>query len=84
MRQAFVVFLVSNPFLQNIYRGTWVTQWVKHPTLDLGSGHDLTVCEIEPRVCLHARGGACLRFSLSLSLSLSQIKKFMNVSQNIL
>ena len=28
--------------------GTWVAQWVKHPTLDFSSGHDLPVCEIEP------------------------------------
>ena len=29
-------------------RSTWVAQSVKHPTLDLGSGHDLTVYEIKP------------------------------------
>ena len=34
--------------------GTWVAQSVKHPTLDLSSGHDLTVCEFEHRVGLHA------------------------------
>ena len=28
--------------------GTWVTQSVKHLTLGFGSGHELTVCEIEP------------------------------------
>ena len=28
-------------------RGVWVSQSVKHLTLDLGSGHHLTVCEIE-------------------------------------
>ena len=36
------------------YRSTWVIQSVKCPTLDFGSGHALTVCEIEPRVRLHA------------------------------
>ena len=25
-----------------------MAQWVKHLTLDFGSGHDLTVCESEP------------------------------------
>ena len=29
-------------------RGTWVAQSLKPPTLDLGSGHELTVCEIKP------------------------------------
>ena len=59
--------------------GAWVVQSVERPTLDLGSGHDLTVHEIEPQV------GAYLRFSLSLSLcpspahafSLSQKKKII-------
>ena len=34
-------------------RDTWVAQSVKHPTLDFGSDHDLTVSELE----LHA--GLC-------------------------
>ena len=28
--------------------GAWVAQSLKHPTLDLGSGHNLTVHEFEP------------------------------------
>ena len=28
--------------------GTWVAQLVKRLTRDLGSGHDLTVCEFKP------------------------------------
>ena len=50
--------------------GAWVAQLIKHPTLDFCSGHDLTVCEIEPCVglCLHWQHGACLGFSLPLSL----------------
>ena len=32
--------------------GTWVAQSVKRLTLDFGSGHDLTVCEIESHVGL--------------------------------
>ena len=27
-----------------------MAQSVKRPTLDFGSGHDLTVCEFEPRI----------------------------------
>ena len=33
-------------------------------TLDFGSGHDLVVHEIQPRVRLCRQQGACLRFSL--------------------
>ena len=47
--------------------GTWVAQSVMHPTLGFGSGHDLTVGELEPRVGLCALHGAYLGFSLSLS-----------------
>ena len=36
--------------LNNVCRGAWVVQWVKRPTLDFGSGHDLTVCEFELQV----------------------------------
>ena len=35
-------------------RGAWVAQSVEWPTLDFGSGHDLTVCEFEPHVGLCA------------------------------
>ena len=31
-----------------------MVQSVNHPTLDFGSGHDLTVHEFEPRARLHA------------------------------
>ena len=34
----------------------WVTQSVKRPTFDFGSGHVLTVCELEPGVGLCADG----------------------------
>ena len=29
-------------------QGTWVAQVVKHPTLGLGSGHDLRVVRLSP------------------------------------
>ena len=32
--------------------GAWVAQSVEYLTLDFGSGHDLTVCEIKPPVGL--------------------------------
>ena len=69
-------------------QGTRVAQSVKRPTLDFGSGHDLTVHDFEPHVGLHAvscQRGACLgspsrslplprlcSFSLSLSLKINK------------
>ena len=58
--------------------GLWVAQLVKHPTLDFGSGHDLTVCEFEPcvRHCADDVEPAwdCLSLFLSLSLKINKIK----------
>ena len=39
---------------------------VKRPTLHLGAGPDLTVCEFEPRVGLCAGSRGLLGFSLSV------------------
>ena len=50
-------------------RTAWVAQSVKRPTLDFGSGHDLTVREIQPRVGLCADSVKAAWDSLSLSLS---------------
>ena len=55
----------STTFIFNLYhfyvksymkRSAWVAQSVKHPTLDFGSGHDLTVRESKPCVGLCADG----------------------------
>ena len=51
-------------------RGRLVAQWVECPTLGFGSGHDLTVQELEPRVRLYT----CLGLSLSLPLCPSPIR----------
>ena len=45
-----------------------VAQWVKFLTLDFGSGHDLMVCEIEPRTGLCAESTEPAWDSLSPSL----------------
>ena len=45
-----------------------MAQSVKHPTLNLGSGHDLTVCGIRPRVRLCADRVKSAWDSLSLLL----------------
>ena len=50
--------------------GAWVAQLVKQRTLDFGSGDDLTVREIKPRVRLRADGVQSLLLILSLLLSL--------------
>ena len=61
-----------------------MAQLVKHPTLDFGSGHDLTICGFGPltRLCADSIESAwdylspslCAPPLLVLSLSLSQNK----------
>ena len=48
-------------------RSTWLAQSVKRLTLDLGSGHDLTVREFKPHVGLCADDAEPVWDSLSLS-----------------
>ena len=48
-----------------------MVQLVKHLTLDFSSGHDLGVCEFEPRIRLCVDGAEPAWDSLSLSFSLS-------------
>ena len=48
-----------------------MVQLVKRPTLDFGSGHDLTVRGVEPRIRLFTDSGEPAWDSLSLLLSLS-------------
>ena len=66
-------------------RGSWVVQLAERPTLDVSSGHDLTVREFEPRVGLCAdssQPGACFRFCVSLSLWPSPVHAlFLSVSK---
>lgn len=62
------------------YRGTWVVQLIECPTLDLHSGHDLSVHGIESHIRLCADNGSLLGIlsapsPLLLSLSL-KINKF--------
>ena len=45
---------------------------VKRPTLDLGSGRDLTVCGFKPHIGLHAECAQPAWGSVSLRVSLSQ------------
>ena len=61
--------------------GVWVTQSVRHPALDLGSGLDLTVHEIQPHVGLCTDSVEPARDSLSPSLSLS-LPPLQSLSQN--
>ena len=55
-------------------QGAQVAQSVSRLPLDVSSGHDLTVCEFEPRIGLCADGsepGACFGFCVSFSLCLT-------------
>ena len=40
----------DEPFKVHQIWGTWVAQSVKGLTLDLGSGHDVTIHETEPQI----------------------------------
>ena len=51
-----------------MYWGPWVAQLLKHLTLNFGSGHDLTICEIKPHVKLCASSVEPAWDSLSPSL----------------
>ena len=70
-------FIISQVLRARNSRGTWVAQPVERPTLDFGSGHDLTVREIEPRIRLCADSADSLLglLCLPLSLCLSKIHK---------
>ena len=65
-----------------------MAQLVKHLTLDFDSGHDVMVYGTELHIGLCIEWGACLGFSLSLSLcpfptlsfslKINKLKKFLN------
>ena len=55
--------------LKMIPQEAWVTQLVKHPILDFGSGHELTVRETEPHIRLCGDSAEPAWDSLSPSLS---------------
>ena len=63
-----------------------MAQSVKHPTLDLGSGHDLMVHEIESQVvlCTDSIEPAwdSLSPSLSVPLSMHSLSLFFSLSPN--
>ena len=47
-----------------VYWGTWVAQWVEHPTLGFGSGSDLMGQEREPSHWILCSAGSLLGESL--------------------
>ena len=69
------------------FRGTWVAQSVMHPTLDFGSGHDLTVLEFKPciRLCIDSAEptwdfvylSLCPSLACYLSLKINKNKLFL-------
>ena len=50
--QTEVCSLTLFSWVKSLALGAWVAQLVKDPTLDFGSGHGLTVHEINPQVIL--------------------------------
>ena len=68
------------------YWGTWVAPSFKRLTLDFGSGHEVRVHEIEPRVMLSSALTAqsllgILSLPLSLSLSLPTLSFSLNINK---
>ena len=68
-------------------RGAGVAQLVKCLTLDFSSGHDLTVCEMEPHIGLCADSAEPAWDSLSPSLSappllMLVLSRSLSLSQN--
>ena len=64
-----------------VIKGIWVAPSVKHVTLDLGSGHDLTVGEFRPRVWLHGDSTEPAWDSLSPSVSAPPCSRKCSLSQ---
>ena len=62
-----------------------MAQSVKHVTLDFRSGHDLMVCEFEPRVrlCAHSLEAAWDSLSLPLSLPSPQLSPSLFLSLSL-
>ena len=52
-----------------------MAQFVKHPTLDFGLGHDLRVLRQSPGIGLHAQQRVSLRFSPSAPLPVLSVSK---------
>ena len=63
-------------FKTTMIRGMWVAQWVKHLTLDFGSGHDLRIMRLSPTL-----GSMLSMEPTENSLSLSPASK--NNNKNI-
>ena len=65
--------------------GAWVSQSVKHLTLDFGSGHDLMVREFEPRIglCTDSMEPAWDSLSLPLSLPLPMLVLALSLSLSL-
>ena len=59
----------TGKFKRHYTWGAWVAQSVKCPTLDFGSGHDLTVHEFQPCIRLCVDGVESALESLSFSLT---------------
>ena len=77
-RQSRFSIILKGP---RIFRGTWVAQLIKHWSLDFGSGHDLTVCEVKLSIGLCTDSMEPTWDSLSPSFSLSpplQLVLFQN------
>ena len=55
--------------MKTLWRGAWVAQSVKRPTLGFGSGHGLTVGGFKPQIGLRADSAGPAWYSLSLKIN---------------
>ena len=62
------------------FRGTWVAQWVEHPTLDFGSGHDLRVMRLSPKLGSTVRVKFACPFPSDVSLTPNPLHLSLSVS----
>ena len=62
--------------------GAWMALSVELPTLDFGSGHDLTLCEFELHVGLHDDSAELAWNSLSPSLCVLSLKVNKTTTKN--
>ena len=67
--------------IETPHGGAWMAQLVEHLTLDFGSGHDLTICEIESCIGLSLTAWSLLGILSLISLCPSPNLCTLSLSQ---
>ena len=77
MASIWLGFLAQEAIKSSVWRRAWVAQSAKHPTLDFGSDHDLTVCEFE------FTSGSALDSALGPALTEQSLLGILSVSLSL-